>query len=165
LVCKLALFCGLRLNEIDKAQISWVRDGAIHIPAESLAFTSKTQSSVRTIPLAFDPLVLRGESDSIWLVPGDRKARVETGKSRAKGDYHRLQCYYASYAKILRAKFPAFFNGFQIWHKLRKEFASVMVTNYGIFATQQLGGWSSTDMINKIYGALTELPDIKKDLF
>jgi integrase len=168
LILKMALFCGMRLIEIDRCKVSWIREGRVFIPANDIDFHAKNHQP-RDIPLIFDPLAIRAKipvnQNSIYLVPSKRTSFIASGKSKSKTDYHRLQLYFAEISKSMKSKFPKLFEGSQTFHLLRKEFISIALTHLGdVFKVAKLGG-HSVEMVTNIYGGLTKPIELEKNMF
>lgn len=160
----LALACGLRANEIDKARWSWFgfddKGECFLAIREERDFRPKGGSArILKVPrLVYDALAAaRWDLSSPYLLGGAESASetVAVGESYRSPD----ALHYANAWLRLRGIEAEKRSGNPL-HRLRKQFGSALATEYGLFAAQKLLGHSSPTVTAKYYAAQTELPTL-----
>lgn len=157
MITLLALGCGLRRSEIDKARVSWIskqRGKAVFSVQQEEDFIPKSRVS-RSFPVS-DAIVkrimsvrreLNPEKDDPYLIPDSA--------SKSKG--LRLMRHYKKIsAWLLKMNVP----GNNRLHTLRKEFGSLVATKHGIFVASKYLGHSSVVVTEEHYASLVKQPDI-----
>lgn len=158
----LELGLGLRRNEADKAEWSWVIEGAderrfLEV-RETAAFTPKSKQS-RVIPI--DPAVWQAlndvKSDTRFIVPGPEQKPKRAADGTKSAVYrcdraHRILVTWLRKAGVSDTK-PC--------HSLRKEFGSYVATSFSLFHAQKLLGHSTPAVTSAYYASLTDLPELQ----
>lgn len=158
----LELGLGLRRNEADKAEWTWVIESHddrrfIEVRATDI-FTPKSKQS-RVIPI--DPAVWEAlvavKSDARFIVPGpEQKAKRAAGTTKSVvyrcDTAHRVLVFWLQKAGVRDAK-PC--------HALRKEFGSYVATCFSLFHAQKLLGHSTPAVTSAYYASLTDLPHLE----
>lgn len=162
LICKVALFTGCRMNEIDKMKLSWIYDGKVNIPIQDGKFKSKNNQP-RYIPLLFNPLEIRAkipdsEKETEFLIPNSR-----SHKNNQKEEY-RCLVYFRQYCRKLKKDFPHLFKQKQVWHIMRKEFVSAVVMRHGVFIAARYAGHSVT-VCDRVYGGISKPAELDMSIF
>lgn len=156
----LGIGLGLRANEIDKARWGWIKrtsDGRDVIEISEEDDFRPKGGSTRIVPIERSLLLklLETRKDaSPYIIGGQGSASVEKNGFgyrcrevlRVVNDWLRLRGVESDSVR-----------GNPL-HALRKEFGSVVATEYGLFTAQKLLGHSSPTVTAKYYAAHTELP-------
>lgn len=161
----LELGLGLRRNEADKAEWSWViemPDGRRFLQVrETDIFTPKSKQS-RVIPI--DPLVwielMAVKADNRFIVPApERKPkRKPKGKPEAKSSVYRNE---EAHRVLVRWLKKVGVQDAKPCHALRKEFGSYVATTFSLFHAQKLLGHSTPAVTSAYYASLTDLPELQ----
>ncbi|WP_035600644.1 hypothetical protein [Haloferula sp. BvORR071] len=157
----LELGLGLRRNEADKAEWSWViemPDGRRFLEVRASGdFVPKSKQS-RVIPI--DPVVwetlLANKADERFIVPAP-KAKPKRGSVKQSLVYrceeaHRVLVVWLRKLGVTDPK-PC--------HALRKEFGSYVATRFSLFHAQKLLGHSTPAVTSAYYASLTDLPHLE----
>lgn len=157
----LELGLGLRRNEADKAEWSWViemTDGRRFLQVrETDVFIPKSKQS-RVIPI--DPVVW----DSLLAVKNDDRFIVSAPKPKSKRSASNKSAVYRNeeahrvlvhWLKKMGVDDP------KPCHALRKEFGSYVATNFSLFHAQKLLGHSTPSVTSDYYASLTDLPNLQ----
>jgi len=152
---------GLRRNEADKAEWSWVvemGDGRRFLEVRaSDGFVPKSKKS-RIIPM--DPFIWESlaaiKRDERFIVPGPgpktkRVVRAKSALYRCE-DAHRTLVVWLRNCGVADPK-PC--------HALRKQFGSYVATSFSLFHAQKLLGHSTPAVTAAYYASLTDLPDLE----
>ena len=157
----LELGLGLRRNEADKAEWSWIiemPDGRRFLQVrETDIFTPKSKQS-RVIPI--DPMVWDElsavKTDERFIVPAPMskpKRKPETKSSVYRNEEaHRVLVHWLKKMGVEDPK-PC--------HALRKEFGSYVATTFSLFHAQKLLGHSTPAVTSAYYASLTDLPELQ----
>lgn len=173
---QLALFCGMRRNEIDKARISWLGKQKDHtiltIQRESDFIPKSKQNRQILIPHDLHDKLLSARQEIIakfansthlyqrilespYLIPTPEKIK---NRATVKSDILRLDTKFRAFVNWLRE------NGFpdsnSPIHSLRKEFGALVATKHGLYAASVLLGHASYQVTIDHYAALVEQPTI-----
>ena len=152
----LALGAGLRANEIDKARWSW-----LNFDAKGNCFLEVREES------DFRP---KGGTLRLIKIPGELHAAL-TG---ARTDLVSTYVIGGEASKVERSegyRRPETFRAVNAWirervgvrnalHRLRKQFGSVLATEFGLFVAQKLLGHSNPTTTARYYASVTELPTL-----
>ena len=157
----LELGLGLRRNEADKAEWSWIiemPDGRRFLEVRATdVFVPKSKQS-RVIPI--DPVVWESlvaiKSDPRFIVPApkrqvERRAGAKSAVYRCE-EAHRVLVFWLRKAGVIDPK-PC--------HALRKEFGSYVATTFSLFHAQKLLGHSTPAVTSAYYASLTDLPHLQ----
>jgi integrase len=157
MIVLLALGCGLRRNEIDKARKSWLceNDGMTVLTVQNESdFEPKSRIS-RNIPVSqalADEILrirksLKPKSNDPYLIPTKQPTKAKL----------RLNCRFRKVSKWLTDKgIPET----KSVHALRKEFGSLVATKHGIFTASTYLGHSSVVITQESYGSLVGNPTV-----
>jgi integrase len=157
MIVLLALGCGLRRNEIDKARKSWlcVNDGMTVLTVQKESdFEPKSRIS-RNIPVSQDLAEeilrirksLKPKSNDPYLIPTKEPSKAQL----------RLNCRFRKVSKWLTDKgIPET----KSLHALRKEFGSLVATKHSIFTASTYLGHSSVVITQESYGSLVGNPTV-----
>jgi integrase len=157
----LELGLGLRRNEADKAEWSWViemPDGRrfLQVRATDIFIPKSKQSRVIPIdPLVWDEL-LAVKADNRFIVPAPKpkaKRKPEAKSSVYRNEEaHRVLVHWLKKMGVEDSK-PC--------HALRKEFGSYVATTFSLFHAQKLLGHSTPAVTSAYYASLTDLPELQ----
>lgn len=160
LILLLEIGLGLRRNEADKAEWSWViemPDGRKYLEVRSSEdFTPKSKQS-RVIPIdsSIWTTLEKLKSDAKYIVPAPNPKPRKGGPRRSTvyrcEEAHRVLVAWLRKAGITDRK-PC--------HALRKEFGSYIATRFSLFHAQKLLGHSNPAVTSAYYASLTDLPEI-----
>jgi len=157
MIVLLALGCGLRRNEIDKARKSWLceNDGMTVLTVQKESdFEPKSRIS-RNIPVSQDLAEeilrirksLKPKSNDSYLIPTKEPTKAQL----------RLNCRFRKVSKWLTDKgIPET----KSLHALRKEFGSLVATKHSIFTASTYLGHSSVVITQESYGSLVGNPTV-----
>ncbi len=160
----LALGCGLRANEIDKARWSWFgfdakRNCFLSVKEESDFKPKGGSARILKIPKAvYDALTeTRSDMASKYVLGGteNKSDTVTMGET-----YRCADALQVANAWLRARGIEADKRRGNPLHRLRKQFGSELATEFGLFAAQKLLGHSSPTVTAKYYAAQTELPTL-----
>lgn len=161
-VLLLALGCGLRANECDKARWSWfsMKDGEWHLEIKAeVDFIPKGGGGREIkIPAQLYEAILATRNDTGPYVIG---GPASTDSSKKGGGLYRRPNTFRVVNEWLRKRgIEAGNKHGKPLHSLRKQFGSEIATRFGLFHAQKLLGHASPDITTRHYAAQTELPSL-----
>lgn len=161
----LALGCGLRANEVDKARWSWLKldaDGNCYVEVKAESDFTPKGGMNRTIKIPrelYDAITATREDLASPYVLG---GPVSTESSQKGGGFYRRMDTIRTINTWLRDRgVEADMKYGKPLHRLRKQFGSELATAFGLFAAQKLLGHSTPTITARHYAAQTNLPDLK----
>jgi hypothetical protein len=159
----LELGLGLRRNEADKAEWSWVIERSeqdILLSIRETPYFRPKSKEARLVPVQSEihELLLKVKRPKDpFIVPG-AEPRIYGAGDEPKHLCYRCNGTHRALAAWLRWQGV---NDPKPCHLLRKEFGSLVATQFGLFHAQKLLGHSTPVVTAAFYAGLTSLPDVR----